>query len=68
MATIKHYSVAIEGGWPIIRGPYKDYEVQAATIKAMNTENKRLSGKHAAEVYFLDIDSNGHPLMGKYQK
>lgn len=62
----KHYSISIEAGWPMIRGPYLSAEVQVATIRHMIAEGKRLSGKHAADVFFLDVDDNG-PRMGKVE-
>lgn len=58
------YSVAIEGGYPMVRGPYPTWEVQVATIRHLIAEAERCSGEHAGDVFFLDIREDG-PHMGR---
>ena len=53
------YSVSIEGGFPMVRGPYPTWEVQAATIRHLIAEAERCSGEHAGDVFFLDIREDG---------
>ena len=69
--AIKYYSFEIKDGQPKTHGPYDDYKIQAATIRAMNAERKlaaNLSGESASEVFFLDIhedDDGSQPSMGR---